>query len=301
MAIKVIVAGATGNLGTRIVKELIARGADVTALGRQGSSEDKLQAIRDLGAVVALVDMASPDTVAEVCAGAACLVSAVQGLRDVIVDSQTTLLNAAVAAGVPQFIPSDFCVDFTKLTAGENRNFDLRREFHERLDPAPVAATSIFNGAFADVLNYNLPLLDFDKKTVGYWGDPDWKIDFTTMDNTAAYTAAAALDASTPKALHIASFQVSANDLVKFTKETLKTPFALVRLGSVDDFGAANKRERAAHPEGETDLYASWQQAQYLHSMFSAHNDTLDNARYPGIEWTSIADWMLTAVMKESR
>ncbi len=292
MAAKVIVAGATGNLGTRIVKELIARGADVTALGRQGSSEDKLQAIRDLGAGVALVDMASPDTVAEACAGAACLVSAVQGLRDVIVASQTTLLNAAVAAGVPRFIPSDFSVDFTKLTDGENRNFDLRREFHERLNPAPIAATSIFNGAFADVLNYNLPLLDFDKKIVGYWGDPDWKIDFTTMDNTAAYTAAAALDASTPKALHIASFQVSASDLVKFTEETLKTPFALVRLGSVDDLGAANKRERAAHPEGEKDLYSSWQQAQYLHSMFSAHNETLDNARYPGIEWTTLAEWI---------
>ncbi len=207
-----------------------------------------------------------------------------------IVEAQSVLLEAAIAAGVPRFIPSDFCTDFTTLPEGENRNFDLRREFHKRLDVAPIASTSIFNGAFGEILTYNVPLLDFEKKTVGYWEDPDWHIDFTTMDDTAAYTAAAALDPTTPRALKIASFQVSPNDLVKFTGETLKTPFTLARIGSLEDLGVYNKRERAAHPEGENELYAGWQQSQYMQSMFSAHHQSLDNARYPDVVWTKLQD-----------
>lgn len=286
----IAVAGATGNLGKRITESLIKRGADVVALTRAGSAADKLKGLENLGVRVAGIDMSSPAEIAGACAGAGCVVSAVQGLRDVVIEAQSALLEGAIAAGVPRFIPSDFCTDFTTLPMGENRNFDLRREFHKHLDGAAIASTSIFNGAFAEILSYNLPLLDFEKKVVGYWEDPDWRIDFTTMNDAAAYTAAAALDPTTPKALKIASFQASPNDLVKFTAEHLETPFELVRLGSLEDLRASNKRERAAHPEGENDLYASWQQSQYLQSMFSAHHQTLDNTRYPDCTWTTLQE-----------
>lgn len=290
MAAKILVAGATGNLGKRITSSLIARGATVVALGRTGTADDKVQDLKTLGAEVALVDMSSVAEIAKACVGAVCVVSAVQGLHDVIVGTQSALLDASLAAGVPRFIPSDFSTDFTRLPGGENRNFDLRREFHQRLDNASISSTAIFNGAFAEILTYNVPLLDFEKKVVGYWEDPDWRIDFTTMDDTAAYTAAAALDPTTPQALRIASFQVSARDLTKFTDEILKTPFDLVRLGSLDDLRSYNKSERAAHPEGENELYASWQQSQYMQSMFTTHHESLDNGRYPDVTWTKLQD-----------
>lgn len=62
--------------------------------------------------------------------GVSVVVSALQGLRDVIIDTQSNVLQAAVDAGVPRFIPSDYSVDYTALTEGENRNFDLRRVFY---------------------------------------------------------------------------------------------------------------------------------------------------------------------------
>ncbi len=290
MAKRIAVAGATGNLGNRIVKALLAQGAEVVALARTGSDDEKVKALKDLGAEMALVDTSSVEEVSKAFNGAACVVSAVQGLRDVIVDTQTILLEAAIKAGVPRFIPSDFSTDFTKRPEGENRNFDLRQEFHTTLDKAPIAATSIFNGAFTDILTYNVPFFDSKKKTVGYWDDPDWHVDFTTMDDTAAYTAAVALDRETPKALHIASFQVSARDLQKFTADVLKTPFELVNLGTRKELAEKNKRDRAAHPEGEKELYASWQGGQYLQSMFSSHHESLDNSRYPNLKWTKLQD-----------
>ena len=67
------------------------------------------------------------------CSRASCVVSALQGLRDVIVETQTVLLDAAIKAEVPRFIPSDYSIDFTKFPPGENRNLDLRRDFHNCL------------------------------------------------------------------------------------------------------------------------------------------------------------------------
>ena len=126
--------------------------------------------------------------------------------------------------------------------------------------------------------------------TIGYWGSADWRVDFTTMDNTAAFTAAAALDPTAPEVLRIAGFQVSANELAAIASELLKEQFQPVCMGSVDDLAAYNKRERAAHPEGEQELYPTWQRTQYTHSMFSTQLQPLDNDRYPNIKWAGIRD-----------
>lgn len=288
----ILVAGGTGNLGKRIIKALIARGAEVRAIVRNGSKPEKIKKLTELGAKVIMVDISNVEELKLACQGASCVVSALSGLHDVIVDSQTKLLDAAIAAGVPRFIPSDFASDFTKLPEGENRNFDLRKEFHRYLDKSPIAATSILNGAFADeILSYNTPLYNVKDYSVGYWGDKqDWKIDFTTMDNTADYTAAAAIDSSTPKILRIASFQISQNELVAVGKEVKKKEFKLVPMGSMEDFSASNKTERVAHPEGEKELFSSWQGKQYLYSMFSVQNQPLDHDRYPDVRWTNAID-----------
>ncbi|MFD2325892.1 NmrA family NAD(P)-binding protein [Mucilaginibacter galii] len=287
MKTTILVAGATGNLGGRIVKALLEQGANVRALVRHNSDESKVEHLKQSRVDVVTADMNNLEELTKACEGVACVVSVLQGLHDVIVDTQTLLLNAAVAAGVPRFIPSDFSTDFTQIAPGENRNFDLRREFKERLDQALIAATSIMNGAFAEILAYGTPLLNLKDKTAGYWENPDLKMDFTTMDDTAAFTAAAALDASTPRILHIASFQLSANGIAETATEVLQQPFKLAPMGTLADLSAHNQRERAAHPEGEQEVFPRWQQSQYIQSMFSVQIDTLDNDRYPDLTWTS--------------
>jgi NmrA-like family len=287
----ILVVGGTGNLGGRIIKALIKRGAEVRAIVRNGGKPEKIAKLTELGAKVITVDLSDVGQLKQTCQGSSCVVSALAGLHETIVDSQIKLLDAAIAAGVPRFIPSDYSADFTKLSAGDNRNFDLRKEFHQYLDKSPIAATSILNGAFADILSYNTPLYDVKNYSVGYWGDKsDWNIDFTTMDNTADYIAAAALDSSTPRFLRIASFQISPNELVAIGTEVKKKKFKLIPMGSMADFSDSNKQERSAHPEGEKELYPSWQAKQYLHSMFSVQNIPLDNNRYSDVQWTSAFD-----------
>ncbi|UOQ71622.1 hypothetical protein [Hymenobacter cellulosilyticus] len=60
-----------------------------------------------------------------------------------------------------------------------------------------------------------------------------------------------------------------------------------MRLGARADLAAAIQHVRAANPAGEQQLYANWQQMQYMLSMFSVQNQPLDNGRYPELSWTN--------------
>ena len=284
----ILVAGGTGDLGKRIIAALLKRNANVIAIVRYISDNAKVEELEKMGAKVIRVDMENVAELTQACKGVSCVVSALAGLHDAVVDGQAILLDAAIAAGVPRFIPSDYSCDFTQIAEGENRNFDLRKEFHKKLDVAPIASTSIMNGAFADVLAYNTPFYNVKENSIGYWGnDADYKVDFTTKDDTAAFTSAAALDDNTPKILRIASFQISANDLAIIAKSIKKTEFKITPMGSLEALSAYNKKERAAHPEGENELYPNWQGSQYMHSMFSVQNVQTDNDRYHDISWTT--------------
>ena len=290
----ILVAGATGNLGGRIVKALCERGANVKALVRPSTARDKLERLRGLGVEMAAVDLRSASEVTLACEGISCVISALQGLRDVIVEAQTVLLNAAIKANVPRFIPSDYSIDFTKIPVGENRNLDLRREFHKRLDDSSISATTIYNGAFAELLTGQMPLILFKLKRVLYWGYPDQRMDFTTIDNTAAFTAAAALDPSTPRFLRIAGDQLSARELTLLVSDATGRQFKLLRAGSLGLLGALIRVARSIAP-AEKQLFPAWQGMQYMHNMFDgrARLEPLYYDRYPGINWVKVRDVLL--------
>ena len=287
----VVVAGATGNLGGHIARALRERGVSVRALVRRGTTDDKLERLRNRGVTIVSVDFRNASQVAPAFSGASCVVSALAGLREVIVEIQTLLLDAAVKAGVPRFIPSDYSIDFTKLPAGENRNLDLRREFHQRIDKTSIRATTIFNGAFADMLTGQMPLILFKRKRVLYWGDADQRMDFTTIDDTAAFTASAALDPTTPRFLRIAGDQLSARELAAVVGEVTGREFSLFRVAGLGMLGTLIKIARAVAP-GKKELYPAWQGMQYMRNMFDgrAKLQRLDNDRYPNVRWATVRD-----------
>lgn len=290
----ILVAGGTGKVGEKIVKALIKRGANVRAIVRSSNASEKKEKLSALGAEVVIADMTDAAALESACQGVSCVVSALSGMRSAIVDAQSKLLDAAVAAGVPRFIPSDYATDFTQAPEGENRSFDWHREFYRHIDKSSIAATSIMNGAFADlILGPGAPLYNTQNDSISYWGDKaDWKIDFSTTDDAADYTAAATLDSETPRILRIASFQITPKELAAVGEEVYKRPFKLVHMGSMEELSASNKEARAANPEGEEEVMPPWQAMQYVHSMLYVQNKTLDNDRYPDVEWTSAKEML---------
>jgi hypothetical protein len=287
----IIVAGATGDLGKRISLHLLQSGAQVKALVRKGSSPDTIAALSNKGAEICEIDYNDHNQLVNAFRGATCLVSALNGLEDVIIGVQTRLLQAAVEAGIPRFIPSDFSIDYTKLPGGANRNLDLRRNFNYIIDKAPIAATSILNGMFADLLTGQAPFILFKIKRVLYWGNRHQLLDFTTIENTAEFTARAALDASTPRYLRIAGDVVNTEGLQLAANLATGKKFKLLRAGGLSGLQTMIIIARSLFPQ-KKEVFPPWQGMQYMHNMFSGlpKLDPLDNQRYPGIHWTSLRE-----------
>ena len=289
----ILVAGATGNLGLRIVKALVNKDAEIIVVVRSNSDIEKIKVLENLGVKIYKVSSWNLEELKTSCVGVSCVVSALAGLREVVVDAQKVLLDAAIAAGVPRFIPSDYSLDFTKFSYGENRNLDLRREFHEYLDKMPIAATSIFNGAFTELLIDEMPMILFKQKIILYWGNKDYKLAFTTMDNTAEFTAKVALDSNTPRYLRIAGDLISPRELKVITSQLTGQKFRLFRPGGQKLLAVIIKIARKLAP-GKKELYPAWQGMQYMHNMIDERSKIakLDINRYPEIQWTTVKDFL---------
>ena len=266
----ILVVGASGRMGSKIVAELQAAGAPVRVTYRteKPAGVDAVQA-----------DLADPESLARACAEVDVVVSAVQGLRDVIVAGQVRLLRAAEAAGVKRMLPSDYAIDFFKTEPGKNRNLDLRREFNEELDRSKtVRGTSVLCGAFMDLVAAGR--IGPDPKTGVYrvWGDPDQPYDFTATDDVAKYIAAAALDDEAPRMLRVAGDTKSPREIAEILGGRVEVA------GTVEDLDQAIDRMRQADP-APTHPFPVWQQMQYTRDMASGRGvlTPLDNARYPQI------------------
>ena len=287
----IALAGASGDLGGRIAKALIGRGAAVRALVRDDASPADRDRLSALGLTVRPVDIGDVGSVAGACEGAACVVSALNGLRDVIVDRQGVLLDGAVRAGVPRFIPSDYSADFTRTQPGDNRNFDLRREFMARTDRAPIQATSVLNGAFMDMLGAEMPVIQPRIRRVLHWGSADQLLDFTTKDNVAAYTAAAALDNAAPRVLRIAGDTLSARGIAQAMTEATGERYGTLWAGSIGSLGVLIRLAKIVAPQPGA-AFPPWQGMQYMRDMFSGQGKLhpLDNDHYPEVRWTSVRE-----------
>ncbi len=290
----VVVAGATGNLGGKIVKALLALDVEVRAIVRLGSDIKKIKDLEQKGAKIFQVDTSNKSEISKHCKGAHCLVSALAGLKETVLDTQKIFLDAAIEATVPRFIPSDYSIDFTNLNKGQNRNLDFRREFHEYINKKPIKVTTIFNGAFMDLLTTDMPLILFKQKRILCWGNPNQILEFTTTENVAEYTAAVAIDENSPRYLRIAGDALSCSDFVQLLTELTSKKYKLFRPGGIRLLNFLIKMTRFFAPS-EKELYPAWQGMQYMRDMMEGRIifQKYDNEKYPNIKQTSVKDFLL--------
>jgi len=290
----IVVAGATGNLGGKIVNALLALDVEVRAIVRLETDIKKIKDLEQKGVKVFQVDTSNKSEISKHCKGAHCLVSVLAGLRETVIDTQKIFLDAAVEANVPRFIPSDYSSDFTNLKEGQNRNLDFRRAFHEYLDKTPIKATTIFNGPFMDLLTTDMPLILFKQKWILCWGNANQILEFTTTDNVAEFTASAAIDDDTPRYLRIAGDKLSCNDFVKILTELTRKQYKIFRPGGISLLNFLIKVTRFFSPS-EKELYPAWQGMQYMRDLMEGRIifQKYDNDRYAHIEWTSVKEFLV--------
>lgn len=290
----IVVAGATGNLGGKIVKALLALDVEVRAIVRLETDIKKVKDLERKGVKVFQVDTSNKTDISKHCIGAHCLVSALAGLKETVIDTQKLFLDAAVEANVQRFIPSDYSSDFTNLKEGQNRNLDFRRKFHEYIDKTQIKATTIFNGPFMDLLTTDMPLILFKQKRILCWGNANQILEFTTTDNVAEFTAAAAVDDNTPRYLRIAGDKLTCNDFVKLLTELTNKKYKIFRPGGIGLLNFLIKVTRFFSPS-ENELYPAWQGMQYMRDLMEGRIifQKYDNDRYSYIKWTSVKEFLV--------
>lgn len=288
----VVVVGAAGKLGGLVMDALLETpGVRVRALVRDPS---RLAARAGERVEVVGFDAGTADRAAREAAvrGARAVVSTLQGGPDVIIDAQLDLLGAAKAAGVRRFIPSDFSFDFFSLPAGVNVNSDWRRTFAERAAAEVTAefeVVHVLQGIFLDagVLGF-LGMLDGERGVIRYWGDGTTPIDWTTWQDTARFTAAAALDERpVPTRLFVRGDRMNVLEFAAAWEAAHGRVLVRERRGSLEELAAETARQLAEAP---SNMFA-WLPLMYARGVFGgqALQGGLHNDRWPEIRPASVA------------
>ncbi len=109
----VLVAGATGLVGSAVCQKLAARNEKVRALVRSTSSQEKLEALRSSGVELCTGDLKDPESLAAACHSVDAIISTASStlsrqtgdsIESVDAAGQLNLVTAAKAAGVERFV-----------------------------------------------------------------------------------------------------------------------------------------------------------------------------------------------------
>lgn len=294
----VVLAGATGALGSDIAQALLEKPNVQLRLLVRPESAGKLTALQDKGAEVVKIDLQQNDNdehLVDALKGAFSFVSALNGGREIIVDTQSKLLKAARRAKVRRFIPSDFSYNIFGLDDGDNPNSDERRAFAKIADAerGNVEVVHILNGAFLDnrIVFGFLGAFDLERGQALLWGDGDALTDVTTYRDTGRYTAEVAVsEAQLPAVFEVAGETLTFNQLVKAYEEASGRSLTIVKKGSYADLD----REIEARLKAEPDNFYAWLPLMYYRGSFGGKGKlhAIANDRYPSIKPETVREYV---------
>lgn len=226
----VLVAGATGFLGSEICRQLIAKNKHVKGLVRITSDSDKVAQLNELGVETINGDLKIMKSLENALHGVSAIISTVSStlsrqegdtIQTVDDEGQINLINAAIAAGVSQFIYVSFCE-----MPGEFPLQTAKRKAEKHLVESGLNYTILQPTYFMEV--WLSPVLGFDypdaKATI--YGEGKKKISWIAIKDVASF-AVAALD----------------NPAAKNTVIELGGPEALSPLEAVNIFESAKEKK----------------------------------------------------------
>ncbi|KAI1333618.1 NAD(P)-binding protein [Xylariaceae sp. FL0016] len=285
----VLVAGATGNIGQKILASLIRHGHQARALGR---NPDKLPSrlhaqLESFVTSTSYYDIPALDAA---CRGVDAVICAYNGTPELQVEGHMLLLRATERAGVRVFVPASWTAGWQNMRLGQQESYDpfimLRRQIEISSDIRP---SWIITGILAEVL-FSAPgrvsftpafhgSWDGPGRRVEVWGDPAVKWQWTTEG-----------DAADGGWWTVASGQHSLVELAETYGKVRGCDMKIEQMGSVEEL---RERARAARAEGKPNAF--WYYIGYYYILFMVdgtyHRADLDNDRL-GIKGTCLEKFL---------
>jgi NADH dehydrogenase len=193
---KNLVVGATGLVGSEICRLLAAGGRPPRALVRSTSRPERVDALRALGAEIAVGDLRSRPSLDAACRGVEVVFTtataigsqqADDSIEDIDLQGQKSLIDAAAAAGVKRFVYVS--------VLGLERNFafaEAKAALEDHLRASGLAYTILQPSCFMDV--WLTPHLGFDHASgeVTVYGDGQSRMRWVHSSDVARAAVAAA-------------------------------------------------------------------------------------------------------------
>lgn len=161
----ILVAGATGVLGSEIVRNLLARGEKVRAMTRKTSKPETVGRLRRAGAEIVVADLKEPASLAAACKGVDGVISSVTSVTTAqpgdsfeATDGKGTisLIDAARKAGAKKFVFVSFNADYSPDAPLARAKRDVERHLEKSgldytiLHPSLFCETWLSPMMFAD-------------------------------------------------------------------------------------------------------------------------------------------------------
>ncbi|KAI0411117.1 NAD(P)-binding protein [Xylaria grammica] len=271
----VLVAGATGNIGQKLIASLVRRGHRVRALAR---SPEKLPAataaqLESFVKSAAYHDVAALDAA---CAGVDAVICAYNATPELQVEGQLFLLRAAERGGARVYVSASWNSDWRRLALGDHESYDPYHCFR-RL--AALASTVrphfIISGILAEVL-FSAPgrvsfapahhgVWDPAARRVEVWGDAGRRWQWTSEADAAEFAVAIAEreDAADGGFWTVCSGYDSLEDIARVYGRVRGAPVEVERVGSVEEL-----REKALAGRARSHPTRMWDYIGYFYTLF---------------------------------
>ncbi|AEO59818.1 hypothetical protein MYCTH_2308372 [Thermothelomyces thermophilus ATCC 42464] len=249
----VAVLGGTGNLGPAVIRELVASGFAVTAVTRAEGGAGAREVPAGVAAVKS-VDYGSLDDLTAAFQGQDAVVSTV---ATAAVGGQRLAVDAAVAAGVKRFIPSEFGINtrkvrdtpIGKILAGKIAIVDYLEQVAAK--GSGLTWTGVSTGLFFEwgLERGGLGIVNLKDKTATVIdsGDEKWYASTLAQIGRVVAGILKSPDETANKYLSTASFNLSQNELIALVEELTGSKLSVTKVSSADLIRAGEEKLTAGN------------------------------------------------------
>lgn len=298
----VVVAGATGNLGQKLVESLLSRGHQVRVISRNASKLDP--ALR--GRLESFIESSGYDDIPAInsaCSGVDAVISTYAGAPELQLEGNLLLLRAAERAGVKRFMPATWNYDWRKLSLGQHESYDAYISLYNHINKSSaIKPIYILCGGLAEVL-FSVPGHgDFSPKNHGNWdpekkrfeiwgtGDEIWH--WTTEKDAAEFSAEiiGRDDAAEGGFWSVCSGANTLKEVASKYEEVKGTKVQIDFVGSVEDL-----RSKALKARTQGSATKFWPYIGYFYQLYTVDGtwtlNELDNGKL-NVRTTSLGDFL---------
>jgi uncharacterized protein YbjT (DUF2867 family) len=236
----ILVAGATGVLGSEIVRRLLARGEKVRAMVRVTSAPEKVERLKKAGTEIVRADLKDPQTLLAACEGVSGVISTVTTILTAQAgdsfdatdrDGTKNLIDAAKQKGVRKFV----FVSFDTTKTPENPLSNAKRDVEDHLKKSGLDYTILQPSLFFESWLGPMLFADPQAGTAKVYGKGTDKIRYVAVADVAQF---AVESLSNPAARNATiSFggpdEISQREAVRIFEEAYGKSFSVVEVPEV--------------------------------------------------------------------